>query len=806
VTLATPIMAYRMEQWILLLLLVALALLLQSSDALWRWDHGIYDMQMQLWQRQPSSQIIIVAIDDTSLQTLGRWPWSRRVHARMLQQLQQDAPRAVALDILFAQADQQDGQGDQLLVDALRAAGNVALPVMVEQTRAGGVLVEALPAAGLADAAAALGHVHVELDRDGIARRLFQYEGLGAAYWPHLMLALLRVGGQDHAMAPQQSATSDSMLLWHRAQPRMIPFAGPPGHFQQISYQQVLRGEFVPGTFRDKYVLVGTTAAGLGDALPTPLSAQQRPMPGVEINAHLLDAMLQDIELKPLNARLSLVLTALLAALPLLLFPQRSPRSNLLGSALLLVSCLLVSASLLWFAQSWFAPSAAMLAIALSYPLWSWRRLEYFMRYLGHQLDQLRAEHASLQRLGLAQTGVTPAQLTRVAEGSVANVSSPVLVEDDQSSACQRHDSLQERVELVRSAALEMRTLRDLLDAGLANMADGVILLNRSDSVMLSNAQAALYLLESEQQNLHGLRLTELFTRACADQASLPQLSADVRHQQALQVYVRTRAGRDLLLQRAPLRKGLLATDEQLSIINIADISALKASERRRNESLHFLSHDLRAPLVSMLALLEQARDANDGPPLDQLLEQMQRYTTGTLHMAEQFLQLARAEAAESLHLQQHDLVSIADQAADRLWASARQQQVRIICAHRVTQAWVLVDAGLLERAIINLLDNAIKHSPVGAEIMLVVASDDQQYHCEVIDQGPGIEAAALPRLFQRFRTAPTAHAEHAATGIGLGLAFVDTVVRRHHGHVEVDSTPGAGSLFRIVLPALITP
>jgi len=806
VNLATAINAYRMEQWTLLLLVVGLALLLQSSDALWRWDHGLYDVQLQLWQRKPSSQIIIVAIDDTSLQALGRWPWSRRVHARMLQQLQQDSPRAVALDILFAQADQQDGQGDQLLVDAVRTAGNVALPVMVEQSRAGGVLIEALPAAGLADAAAVLGHVHIELDRDGIARRLFQYEGLGAAYWPHLTLALLQAAGQADTAARQRSATSGSMLVWHRAQPRMIPFAGPPGHFQQISYQQVLQGEFLPGTFRDKYVLIGTTAAGLGDALPTPLSAQQRAMPGVEINAHLLDAMLQDIELKPLDARLSLVFTAVLAALPLLLFPRRSPRSNLLCSVLLLTICLLISAGLLWFAHCWLAPSAAMLAIALSYPLWSWRRLEYFMRYLGHQLDQLRAEHASLQQLGLAQAKPSSAESPRALWIASDDISEAVLLDHTQSPDRQHHDSLQERVELVRSAALEMRTLRDLLDAGLANMADGVILLNRSDSVMLSNPQAALYLLESEQQSLHGLSLTELLTSACADQASLSQLGADVRHQQALQVSVRTRAGRDLLLQRVPLRKGLLATDEQLSIINIADISALKASERRRNESLHFLSHDLRAPLVSMLALLEQARHANDGSPPEQLLEQMQRYATGTLHMAEQFLQLARAEAAESFNLQQHDLVSIADQAADRLWASARQRQVRIICAHRVTQAWVRVDAGLLERAIINLLDNAIKHSPVGAEIRLVVASDTQQCHCEVIDQGPGIEAAALPGLFQRFHTAQTAHAEHAASGVGLGLAFVDTVVRRHDGHVEVHSTPGAGSLFRIVLPALITP
>ena len=264
------------EHITLALLLVSLALLCQQQGWLWRWDHNIYDAQLRFWSRPAAENIIIIAIDEDSLALFGRWPWPRQVHAQLLRKISEDRPRAVAYDIIFAEPDLGDPDGDIRFANEIRDSGRVALPIFMEQPRLGAPPLEIPPLPLLGEQAAALGHVHVELDPDGIARRLFLREGLGYPHWPHLGMALMEIAGQPAAFPDQAKGgpveQPQSMMVWARAQPLLIPFAGPPGHFNQISFAQVMQGNYTPGTFSDKYVLIGATATGLGDALPTPVS------------------------------------------------------------------------------------------------------------------------------------------------------------------------------------------------------------------------------------------------------------------------------------------------------------------------------------------------------------------------------------------------------------------------------------------------------------------------------------------------------------------------------------------------------
>jgi CHASE2 domain-containing sensor protein len=319
------------ERFTLGVVLVGLALLLVQQDWLWRWDRVFYDAEQRLWNRPAAEDIVIIAIDEATLREFGRWPWSRRVHADLLRALNEEQPRAIAFDIIFAEPDPGDTRGDSDFARAIKTSGRVILPVLMEQPRVGSQPVETLPLPALANAAAALGHVHVELDSDGIARELFLYAGLGSPRWPHISLAMLQAAGEPAVQidSPDLSTASDagSPLVWFRRQPLLIPFAGPPGHFQHISYNQVIKGAYAPGTFRDKYVLIGTTAAGLGDALPTPLSGFSHSMPGVEINANILDALRNGLTITPLDTAWRMALSGLLAVLPLLLFPRRAPIS-----------------------------------------------------------------------------------------------------------------------------------------------------------------------------------------------------------------------------------------------------------------------------------------------------------------------------------------------------------------------------------------------------------------------------------------------------------------------------------------------
>lgn len=369
------------------LALTITALVLVYTNGLYRWDLLFYDWNLAAWSRQPADDIVIVAIDEQSLREIGRWPWSRRIHAELIRTLSAAGAKAIALDIAFAEPDATDPAADAELAEALASNGHVVLPVLNEQNYLGGQLLETLPIPALAAASAGLGHVDVELDPDNIARGVYLKAGLGSPHWPTLALALLQLADpnlQPAALPGQRAARADlsSPYNWRRDYRILIPFAGPPGHVRHVSYRDALRGAVSPTTFHNQFVLIGATAAGLGDALPTPVSGLARPMSGVEFNANVLDALRQDLVIRPLPTGGSLALTGLLVLLPLVLYALCSPRWTLPLAGLALLLTLASSFVLLHGARCWFPPTAALLIQGLSYPLWSWQRLRQMVRSL----------------------------------------------------------------------------------------------------------------------------------------------------------------------------------------------------------------------------------------------------------------------------------------------------------------------------------------------------------------------------------------------------------------------------------------
>src|SRR3990172_1334128 len=120
------------ESTLVMLVLLALSALFFSTGILHRWDILIYDALLRLWPRPALEDIVVVAIDDHSLKELGRWPWSRQVHAQFLKHLTA-SPKVTALDLIFAEPDRDDPKADIVLAEAIAANGRVVLPVVPEQ-------------------------------------------------------------------------------------------------------------------------------------------------------------------------------------------------------------------------------------------------------------------------------------------------------------------------------------------------------------------------------------------------------------------------------------------------------------------------------------------------------------------------------------------------------------------------------------------------------------------------------------------------------------------------------------------------
>ncbi|MBS7781239.1 HAMP domain-containing sensor histidine kinase, partial [Acidovorax sp. CCYZU-2555] len=262
------------------------------------------------------------------------------------------------------------------------------------------------------------------------------------------------------------------------------------------------------------------------------------------------------------------------------------------------------------------------------------------------------------------------------------------------------------------------------------------------------------------------------------------------------------RQGRSLMLLRKPLATG--ATSGW--IITLVDLSAMRQALAQRDQAMHFISHDIRAPIGAIITLLDM-RDANAGPAGAELLQRIERYAQSSLTLADDFVHLARAQN-QPLRQDSVDLAWVLEQAIDDCWTQAQAQAMELTCTLPEQEALLQGDASLLRRAVINLISNAIKYGrpaqpiqgKVTIECALVARGND--WALSVRDQGPGIPADQQGRLFQTFDRLQNQN-NTQTNGVGLGLAFVHTVVTRHGGQIEVTSSAGTGSTFTLVLPKL---
>ena len=261
------------REWVLITLLLVVG----SVCALrWGWffrlDQTLYDEAIELIQRAPQNDIVIVGIDEESLRQIGRFPWSRAVHATLIDKLAAEQAKVIGFDLILTEPDARDPNADRVLGEAIRNNGRVILPV-IKQVDAGEMIGEMLPIPLFANAAATLAQIDTEIDPDGILRSTFLRAGGGGAQHPHLAVAMLSVAepqrwplGRDLPGAlnprPRQGKVAQ---YWARDNMYYVPFAGPPGHFKIYSYLDVLLGKYPADAFRGKLVLVGTTASGLRD-------------------------------------------------------------------------------------------------------------------------------------------------------------------------------------------------------------------------------------------------------------------------------------------------------------------------------------------------------------------------------------------------------------------------------------------------------------------------------------------------------------------------------------------------------------
>jgi len=776
-----------LREWLVLFVgMLVAALVLGWQNGLGRLDQSRYDLFMSAHQRPMRDDIIIVAIDDYSLSQLGRWPWSRNLHAQLIRRLNHARPRAIGLDVILSEAQalqpNETRSGDALLAEAIAQNGRTVLPVAM--TNAGQGLTVALPVPALARAAHALGHINLEHDSDGVVRSVFLHEGQKGVWWPHFAAAVLATGDPDRALPTPGKEAAQTRFSgsdrWQRADQMHIAYSGGIGHFRSVPYVSVLRGEVPDEFFTDKYVLIGATALGMADSYPTPVSGSSGAMPGIEIHAQILSGLIEGKSIYFAPRWMTALFTALPVMLAMIGYLWLSPRLSLLALAGWMMAVLFGSYfSLRW--GVWLPPSAAMIMLAISYPLWSWRRLEAAITYLGQEFTRLDRE--------------------------------PHLLPEEPRRADEMTDILDQRITAMKNAARRVRDLRRFVSDSLDSLPDITLVTKTDGRILLANKHADDYFRVSGLHDVRDMSVLDLLSHLKSPQpmnaAGNPSFKwADLLEVECVNaltdgVAVQDRNGRDLLVKSAPCH----SASTQLTgwIVSIIDISPIRAAERSRDETLRFLSHDMRAPQASILALLELQHDPSSALPQEELFARIEKASRKTLGLADNFVQLARAESHE-YRLEEVDFQDLLLDATDEMWSLVTAKHIAISVKVDEGDYWVKVDRTLMTRVLTNLLSNAINYSPENTAIACSVWAEQHEgarhVVCRIQDHGYGIAPADQARLFQRFRRVESPR-QPRHEGVGLGLVFVKTVIERHNGEIHFSSAVGEGTTFTLSVPAI---
>jgi two-component system phosphate regulon sensor histidine kinase PhoR len=239
-------------------------------------------------------------------------------------------------------------------------------------------------------------------------------------------------------------------------------------------------------------------------------------------------------------------------------------------------------------------------------------------------------------------------------------------------------------------------------------------------------------------------------------------------------------------------------------LVVLNDITRLRKLENIRKEFVANVSHEIRTPITAIKGFVETLRDGAMQNPQDgeRFLGIIQNHVLRLEALVEDLLSLSRIEEEterEEIVLEEKPLKEVLAGALQLCQVKAEPKQIRmeLSCAEEVAAK---INPSLLEQAVVNLLDNAVKYSEAGKRIWVQVESSPQEVLIRVRDEGCGIEKQHLERLFERFYRVDKARSRKLG-GTGLGLAIVKHILEAHGGRVTVESQPGRGSTFTLHLP-----
>ena len=342
---------------------------------------------------------------------------------------------------------------------------------------------------------------------------------------------------------------------------------------------------------------------------------------------------------------------------------------------------------------------------------------------------------------------------------------------------------------------------RNEREAVLASMVEGVLAVDTDERVIAVNAAAAR-LLDTDPAVAEGKAIQEI-VRNPDLQHVVAQTLGGHRPVEA-DIVMRVGAEERNLQANGTLLHGDGEGDDVGAVVVLNDVTRLKRLEAVRRDFVANVSHELKTPVTSIKGFAETLEDgALDDPDTARRFVRIIAGQADRLNsIIEDLLALSTLEQSGDSPLLQLEEADLCDVVAVALEVCGPKAEAKHVELHETCPGCLLarVSPPLLEQAVVNLVDNAVKYSAAGDAVQVGLAEAGDEFVISVTDKGPGIAREHLPRLFERFYRVDKARSRDLG-GTGLGLAIVKHIAQIHGGRVSVESVVGGGSTFRVHLP-----
>ena len=330
-----------------------------------------------------------------------------------------------------------------------------------------------------------------------------------------------------------------------------------------------------------------------------------------------------------------------------------------------------------------------------------------------------------------------------------------------------------------------------------SSMLEGLATFDQHGCLTLINKAAVKQHQLNEEEDFVGRPIVEIFRHPVIEELSLAILKGGKALEEEIQLTNAT------ILQVSATALGEGGNSIQGGLLVFRDATHMRKLEDHQREFVANVSHELRTPLTSIQGFIETLLQNPSSEHNVRFLNIIQRHTKRLRAIVEDLLtlaQLERMKAKEQLNFQKLDIESIITSAIQTCEQESRKKDIQVEFQKNSITGYYEGRNLLLEQALINLIDNAIKYSDLRMKVIIECKEEDNLVFISIKDQGRGIPKNHIPRLFERFYVVDKSR-DIRQGGTGLGLSIVKRIVDLHEGNISIESSLDNGSTFTISLP-----